>query len=70
MDEIPADIKVKHYGNLQKIGKDHLLPKDSDHLRGVWLVGHSGCGKSKTAREKYPDAYPKLCNKWWDGYQG
>jgi len=23
-DAIPADIKVKHYGNLQKICKDHI----------------------------------------------
>lgn len=69
-DKIPSDILVKHYGNLQKIKKDCLKVEDKDHLRGIWLWGPSGIGKSRYAREQYPGAYPKLCNKWWDGYQG
>lgn len=70
LDEIPADIYVKHYGNLQKIKKDSMITTDKDHLRGVWIWGRSGIGKSRKAREDYPNHYPKLCNKWWDGYQG
>lgn len=66
--EIPADIKVKHYRNLQAISKDNIVVQDKDHLRGVWIWGRSGIGKSRKAREDYPNAYPKLCNKWWDGY--
>lgn len=69
-EAIPADIKVQHYGNLCRIKKDHMKISDSDHLRGVWIWGRAGVGKSRQARVDYPDAYPKLCNKWWDGYQG
>lgn len=70
LTKIPADIFVRHYGNLQKIMKDNLKGTDADHLRGIWIYGETGIGKSKKARELYPDAYPKLCNKWWDGYKG
>lgn len=69
-DEIPADIKVQHYGNLQRIRKDNLVFKDSEDVRGVWIWGKAGVGKSRKAREDFPNFYPKLCNKWFDGYQG
>ena len=70
LEDIPADIRVRCYSQLKRIEKDHLVVKDSNHLRGVWIYGPSGVGKSRSARRDYPDAYPKLCNKWWDGYQG
>lgn len=70
LDEIPADIYIKHYGNLTKIMKDHMEIKDNDHLRGIWIHGAPGTGKSRWGREQGLPFYPKLCNKWWDGYQG
>ena len=71
MDKIPGDIYVKHYRNLKEIAKDHLV-----HVRGNeerdcrWYHGESGIGKSRKAYEEFPDAYRKMCNKWWDGYKG
>lgn len=71
LDEIPAQIYVSHYSKLKAIAKDHMvLPPPTPHTKGVWITGPSGCGKSRLARERYPEAYPKLCNKWWDGYKG
>ncbi len=70
ISKIPADIKVKHYGNIKRIQKDFMIVADAPELRGVWIYGRAGVGKSRYARDHYPDHYPKLCNKWWDGYQG
>lgn len=70
LEDIPADIFVRHYGNLSKIAKDNLQIEDGEELRGHWYVGPSGTGKSSTARKEFPNFYPKLCNKWWDGYKG
>jgi len=70
LEEIPSDIYVRSYSNLRKIEKDHLVIKDAEDVRGIWIYGPSGYGKSRIARRDYPNHYPKLCNKWWDGYNG
>lgn len=71
LDEIPGQIYVCHYQKLKAIAKDHMtFPPDTEHTKGIWIYGPSGVGKSRSARQQYPGSYPKLCNKWWDGYQG
>ena len=73
LEEIPADLRVRHYKTWKSIRHDHagLLLKDLDgDLGHLWISGPSGSGKSKYCKEKFPGAFWKSSNnKWWDGYE-
>jgi len=44
-------------------------PYEHDSVRGIWIWGQPGTGKTHQARE-YGDSYIKAQNKWFDGYIG
>lgn len=70
LDKIDAELMVKYYGNLRQIAKDYMKKKeDLEAPTGIWIYGKPGVGKSRAARQMAPDAYIKMQNKWWDGYQ-
>lgn len=73
LDAVPDDIYVRHYGNVKRIAKDHMAPPadlPKEHRVGYWFWGKTRRGKTHAAHAKWPKAYRKMCNKWWDGYQG
>lgn len=71
LEEIDAGIYVRYYNSLKRIEKDTMVVEgQSDSVKGIWYWGESGAGKSYKARADFPNAYKKLANKWWDGYQG
>lgn len=45
-------------------------PYQHHDIRGVWIYGPPGVGKSRHVRDRHPDCFIKSQSKWWDGYQG
>lgn len=70
-DDIPSDVYIRSFGNLQKIYAHSMDPKPFEkHVKVFW--GKTRTGKSRMAWEEAGfDAYPKDPNsKFWDGYRG
>ncbi len=68
-DEIDDDIRVRYYSTIKRIYDDHRKdPEPISLLTNEWVWGPTGTGKSRSVAAKYPNAYYKLLNKWWDGY--
>lgn len=64
LTQVPLIEKAKHIIAMQLRPYQHGAP------RGVWIYGQPGTGKTFSVTTRYPDAYMKNQNKWWDGYQG
>nr|QXP07680.1 MAG: replication associated protein [Arizlama virus] len=71
LEDIEKDLLTKHYNTYKRIRTDNqpkIVPLST--LLHEWHYGPTGTGKSRAVREKYPDAFIKDANHWWDGYNG
>jgi len=70
MDDIDADLRVRHYSTLKRIRLDKLNEQElADTTETMhWFCGPAGTGKSRRARHEWPELFIKPINKWWDGY--
>jgi len=70
-------IAENHSSTFVKFGRGlrdlalHLSKKyNHPSVRGIWIYGAPGTGKSHEAREAFPEPFLKAQSKWWDGYTG
>lgn len=70
--EAHPQIFIQHFRSLVGIESRYLNTRQLEPtmLANVWYFGESGTGKTRSAREQYPNAYIKDCTKWWDNYAG
>lgn len=48
--------------------KTECLNYTDEDTPNEWIVGPTGCGKSKYVYDNYKGAYKKMLNKWWCNY--
>lgn len=61
---------VQYHNGLNRLSQIYSEPYEHDTVRGYWLWGVPGAGKTHYARTKFTDIYVKSQNKWFDGYNG
>lgn len=74
-DEINPKHALLYFNNIRNVRQEVINKKPREVLNwphgqppNIWYYGPTGTGKSKRIWEEFPDAYRKMCNKWWDEY--
>lgn len=66
-EEFPSEY-LRCLRNLHMVRVEAMSPSFNE-VKGIWLWGKPGTGKSRFAFDYDNLAYPKMANKWWDGYK-
>lgn len=66
--DYPREFLV-YYKTFKQIAQDNLKPEPQQRYC-YWIHGAPGTGKSRAVHSRFPHAYWKNANKWWDGYKG
>lgn len=61
---------IKFYRGIEQAALKLQTPYEHSGVRGIWVHGPPGTGKSWSVRQQFPGAFLKAQNKWWDGYNG
>jgi len=71
-DDIPSDIYMRYRSVCKAVFLENIHPEDLDgELEHEWWYGAPGTGKTRRAKDEYPEAYIKdPQERWWDGYKG
>lgn len=74
-EEINSKHSLLYFNNIRNVRQEVINNKPREALQwkhgsppNLWIYGPTGTGKSKKVWDEYPQAYRKMCNKWWDGY--
>lgn len=72
LDDIPADILVRYYGNLKRIRVDSMVCPWRHDIQCFLYYGAPRTGKTRKAFDEAGESvYVKTpTTKWWDGYKG
>lgn len=72
LDDIPADIYIRHYSALRKISVEYQKPIIRGPQEVLVIYGPTGVGKSRMAFAEAGDNFyiKSPLTKWFDGYHG
>lgn len=58
------------YGNAFARYQTMVAPPRMSEVTVEVIIGPTGTGKTRSAMDRYPNAFIKEADKWWDGYTG